>query len=261
MEEASSFLKKLEILEDCFDLSESSEFWLDKLDNTSCLYSDEEKIKRFSEVSIIHPFRNRLLLYQAFHHPTYLTPEAISSNYNYVNSSYHRLSFLGEALISMIVSKWVYTKNPGVEITENTLHKLKICGINHHIISLMSIDLAFDSCIYAWNIELKEDLKRYKEKISEKRQNWESPKRIKKEDYSDLDIEFTVILCEVFYSFWGAVLLDTKNLPITIDKFRKVCEEYLLENATLENYTEHPKVEILELFFNRRIFFKEIKEK
>jgi dsRNA-specific ribonuclease len=251
----------MEILEVGFDLSDSPEFWLEKLENSSCRYPEDQKIKRFSEIANLHTFKHKVLLYQAFHHPSYLTPEAISSNYNYVNSSYHRLSFLGEALISMIVSKWVYSQNPGIEITENILHKLKICGINHHIISLMSIDLGFDSAIYSWNNDLREDLKRYKEKIAEKRQYWDSPKRIKKEDYSDLDIEFTVILCEVFYSYWGAVLLDTKNLPITIEKFKKVCEEYLLENATLDNYTEHPKVEILELFFNRRNFFKEIKEK
>ena len=261
LEEASSFLKKLDILQyNLFDIDEC-DFWLNNLENRQCIYSEGSKNKYFENVLKLHSFNHKNLMYQAFQHPTILTPESIFKNYNYVTSSNQRLSFLGEALVSLIVSKWVYTKNPGIDVNESMLHKLKICGINHHIISLMSIDMKFDTAIICWNRDMKKDLELYKEKIMKMRQNWENPKKIKKEDYSDLDLEFTIILCEVFYSFWGAVLLDTKNVPLTIDKFLKECVDYLLNNATIDNFTEHPKVEILELFFGRRYIFKEIKEK
>ena len=82
------------------------------------------------------------MLYQAFTHPSYLTEDSFEKNYPYVKKSYQRLSFLGEAFISFFVSYWVYKENKIAN--ENLLHKLKICGINHHIISLIAIDLELD---------------------------------------------------------------------------------------------------------------------
>jgi hypothetical protein len=37
--------------------------------------------------------------------------------------------------------------------------------------------------------------------------------------------------------------------------------KYLIQNATVETYKEHPKVIILEEFMKRRHYFKSIKEK
>ena len=241
--------------------SDCYEFWLENLENKECIYSEQSKNKYFENIKKIYKFKNINLLYQAMQHPTILTPDLKTLNTNYVNLSYQRPSFLGEAFISMVVSLWVYRQNPKLSVNESLLHKLKICGINHHIISLMSLDLNLDTAIICWNSNLKQDMKKYKQEIEKLRNNWENRNKIKIEDYEKLDLEFTIILCELFYAYWGAILLDSKNIILPIDMFILFSKGYLLANATLDNYRQHPKVEILELFYQRREILKEIKEK
>jgi hypothetical protein len=56
-------------------------------------------------------------------------------------------------------------------------------------------------------------------------------------------------------------MLDTSSVEKTMDVLDNIMLEYLKNNATVETFTEHPKVVILDEFMKRRYFFKTIKEK
>ena len=144
---SSDFLQELCVLKhtvnDCID----EEFWLYNLKNSKCKFTDQDKYNRVKPIADNrrYRFKNIDLLFQACTHPSYLTEESMKENFPYVNKSYQRLAFLGESFLSFYVSLWVYLRNPGAD--ECLLHKLKICGINHHIISLIAIDLKLDDCL------------------------------------------------------------------------------------------------------------------
>jgi ERCC4-related helicase/dsRNA-specific ribonuclease len=141
------FLKQLGVLKYDFDLNSINPFWLEDLVNQDCRFTDNEKLKYFNRLlnNGIYQFIHPELLYQACTHPTYLTTENFTKQLPYVIKSYQRLALLGEALVAFFVSFWVYRQAP--DVNESTLHKLKICGINQHIISLIAIDLGLRDCI------------------------------------------------------------------------------------------------------------------
>jgi dsRNA-specific ribonuclease len=134
---SSKFLTEIGVLKKPFDLKSSKNFWLENLDNIGCKFSKEQKLNRFLIIDNenFHCFQNKDLLYQAMTHPEYIN----DMNFNYVNKSYQRLAFLGEAFLSFVVAFYVYDNNPN--INECMLHKLKICGINHHVVSSVAIKM------------------------------------------------------------------------------------------------------------------------
>jgi hypothetical protein len=65
----------------------------------------------------------------------------------------------------------------------------------------------------------------------------------------------------MFYSYVGAVLLDSRSVEKTYLVIKGIMDDYLNYNATVETYTEHPKVVILDEFMKRKFYFKKIREK
>ncbi len=65
----------------------------------------------------------------------------------------------------------------------------------------------------------------------------------------------------MFHAYIGAVLLDSKSVEKTYFVLKEIMDNYLINNATLDTYTEHPKVTILDEFMKRRVYFKKIREK
>ena len=115
--------------------------------NPECKF-DEKSRDRYLELVIknkYYTFKNKVLAYQAMTHPSILAEENLQKKINYVNKSYQRLAFLGEAIVELFVSIFVYENNP-YEM-ESNLHKMRICGINHHIISLIAFELKFHDCL------------------------------------------------------------------------------------------------------------------
>lgn len=145
--QSSNFLKELGIIQNNFQEMISDPFWLKNLLNENCKFKNEQKMHKVKSIIVIgkYTFKNIELLYQAVTHSSYMSEESMKANFPYVKKSYQRLAFLGEAFISFYVSLWVYEKN--ANYSENMLHKLKICGINHHIISLIAINLKLDDCL------------------------------------------------------------------------------------------------------------------
>lgn len=77
----------------------------------------------------------------------------------------------------------------------------------------------------------------------------------------ELDDYFSFPLIELFYSFCGAILLDTKCIETTYIILNKIFEPYLLANATINLFDEHPKTKIYYLFLSKINYLKKIKEK
>lgn len=133
----SNLLLDIGVLDEKFNLYNCDSFWLKDLENQACIFNEQQRLKNISflNTSKYHKFNNINLLYQALTHPELINEQ----NKSYVNKSYQRLAFLGEAFVSFYVSFYVYNNNPNVN--ECMLHKLKICGINHHIISSIAIKM------------------------------------------------------------------------------------------------------------------------
>jgi len=142
----SEFLTDIGVLERIFDLENTNQFWLNDLENPNCKYDLKSRMNRVACLnnSNYHEFKNVNLLFQALSHPEFI----IDKSYSYVNKSYQRLAFLGEAFVSFFVALYVYDNNP--DVNECMLHKLKICGINHHIISMLAIKMKLDDLLLIW---------------------------------------------------------------------------------------------------------------
>ncbi len=84
---------------------------------------------------MIPKFKNQKLLEQAFVHRSYLneTKEKLSSN--------ERLEFLGDSILSFIVSKYLYEKYPNYE--EGTLTNLRSLLVNTKSLAEISKNLGF----------------------------------------------------------------------------------------------------------------------
>lgn len=106
--------------------------------------------------------------------------------------------------------------------------------------------------------DLNNDISNYKTKLKNIRSSQENKYKIT--DEAVLDESFVVVLCELFHSYIGAILLDSKSVKTTFEILDKIMLEYLKNNATRDTYTEHPKVTILEEFNRKRQYFKRIRE-
>lgn len=255
----SNFLKEIGVLQNSFNEYFENPFWSENLVNENCRFKPDQKYLKVRQIAENgrYKFENLDLLYQACTHSSWLTEESMKGNYHYVKKSYQRLAFLGEAFVSFYVSLWVYQTNK--EANECILHKLKICGINHHIISLIAIDLKLDDGLLCYDKDINSDIWDYKSKFLESRSQLENEFKIPNENI--LDDNFIIILCEMFHAYIGAILLDSRSVEKTFLVLKHIMDNYLINNATLETFTEHPKVIILDEFMKKRIYFKKIREK
>ena len=227
--------------------------------NENCKF-DESKRDKHLELVIknkYYTFKNKILAYQAMTHPSTLAEENLQKKINYVNKSYQRLAFLGEAIVELFVSIFVYNNNP-YEM-ESNLHKMRICGINHHIISLIAFDLKFHDCLLSPSGGgFKTDITNYTNKLQIERNKMKNKYQLPTEELDNE--EFVIILCELFHSYIGAIFVDSHDIRKTFDVLKSIMNEYLLNNATKDTYKEHPKEIILTEHMKRRHFIKELKE-
>lgn len=65
----------------------------------------------------------------------------------------------------------------------------------------------------------------------------------------------------MLHAYIGAVLLDSQDVEKTFFVVKGIMDEYLLNNATVENSYQHPKVIILDEFKKRMNYLKSLREK
>ena len=227
--------------------------------NEECKF-DEVKRDKYLELVIknkYYNFKNKILAYQAMTHPSMLAEENLQKKINYVNKSYQRLAFLGEAIVELYVSIFVYKNNP-YEM-ESNLHKMRICGINHHIISLIAFDLKFHDCLLSPSGGgFKTDIKKYTELLQKQRCRMKNRYQLPTDELDNE--EFVIILCELFHAYIGAIFVDSHDIKKTFDVLKSIMEDYLLNNATKDTYKEHPKEIILNEYMKKRHFIKSLRE-
>ena len=255
------FLNEVNVLSSEYNenMSKIKEISIKNLLNQKCKFTQQQK-DNFVLGALdnnIYKFINHELLYQAMTHPSLLTEENIEKGKNYVNKSYQRLSYLGEAIIELYVSIFVYDNNK--HDSEESLHKMRICGINHHIMSYMAINLNLDQCFLNGG-GIKCDLDKYKNNLKKvwKLQGEKNKYKIPEDEI--IDEEFVIILCELFHSYIGAIFVDCCDIEKTFEILDIILKQYLLHNATKDTFTEHPKVIILQEYQKRRHIFKKIRE-
>ena len=259
---ATQYLIEMEVLKKRYEeiINNITKIGLDNVKiNLNCKF-DEKSRDRHLELVLknkYYEFKNKVLAYQAMTHPSMLAEENIKDRKNYVNKSYQRLAFLGEAIVELFVSIFVYRNNPYE--TESNLHKMRICGINHHIISLMACDLKFHDCLLSPSGGgFKTDIRKYTDKLILERGKMDNKYKLPLEELDNE--EFVVILCELFHSYIGAIFVDSHDIKITFNVLKNIIQEYLNNNATRDTFTEHPKEIILNEYMKRRHFIKSLKE-
>ena len=217
------FLNEVNVLSTEYNenMSKIKEISIKNLGNPNCKFSQEKKDNFVLGAldNIYYKFNNHELLYQAMTHPSLLTDENIEKNKNYVNKSYQRLSYLGEAIIELYVSIFVYDNNK--HDSEESLHKMRICGINHHIMSLMAINLNLDQCLLNGG-GIKTDLDKYKNELKKvwKLQGEKNKYKIPEDEIIDED--FVIILCELFHSYIGAIFVDCSDIERTFEVLDRI---------------------------------------
>ena len=259
---ASKFLNEMEVLTKTYKdiIDNITNVGIDNVKvNPECKF-DETKRDRHLELVLrnkYYTFKNKVLAYQAMTHPSTLAEENLQKKINYVNKSYQRLAFLGEAIVELFVSIFVYKNNPYE--TESNLHKMRICGINHHIISLIACDLKFHDCLLSPSGGgFKTDIKKYTDKLILERGRLANQYKLPLEELDNE--EFVIILCELFHSYLGAIFVDSHDIKTTFKVLENIMKEYLINNATKDTFTEHPKETILNEYMRRRHFIKSLKE-
>ena len=259
---ATKFLNEMEVLNKTYNevIGNITNIGINNVKiNQNCKF-DEKSRDRHLELIIknkYYQFKNKVLAYQAMTHPSTLAEENLQKKINYVNKSYQRLAFLGEAIIELFVSIFVYRNNPYE--TESNLHKMRICGINHHIISLIACDLKFHDCLLSPSGGgFKTDIGKYTDKLLLERGKMENKFKLPLEELDNE--EFVIILCELFHAYIGAIFVDSNDIKTTFGVLKNIMQEYLNNNATKDTFTEHPKEIILNEFMKRRHFIKTLKE-
>jgi len=65
----------------------------------------------------------------------------------------------------------------------------------------------------------------------------------------------------MLHAYIGAILLDSQDVEKTFFVVKGIMDDYLVNNATVETYSEHPKVIILDEFFRKVHYLKKLREK
>lgn len=259
---ATVYLNEMKVLNKTYNdvIKEITQVSVDNVKvNEKCKFNEEKRDRHLELVlkNKYYTFKNKKLAYQAMTHPSTLAEENLQKEINYVNKSYQRLAFLGEALVELFVSIFVYKNNPYE--TESNLHKMRICGINHHIISLIACDLKFHDCLLSPSGGgFKTDITKYKDKLLLERAKLENKYKLPLEELDNE--EFVIILCELFHAYLGAIFVDSHDIKTTFKVLEEIMQNYLINNATKDTFTEHPKETILNEYMKRRHFIKSLKE-
>jgi dsRNA-specific ribonuclease len=259
---ATDYLNDMKVLNKTYKniINEITQVAVDNVKvNDKCKFNEEKRDKHLELVikNKYYTFKNKKLAYQAMTHPSTLAEENLQKEINYVNKSYQRLAFLGEAIVELFVSIFVYKNNPYE--TESNLHKMRICGINHHIISLIACDLKFHDCLLSPSGGgFRTDIKKYSDKLMLERGKLENKYKLPLEELDNE--EFVIILCELFHAYLGAIFVDSHDIKTTFKVLEEIMQNYLINNATKDTFTEHPKEIILNEYMKRRHFIKSLKE-
>ena len=259
---ATEYLNEMKVLNKTYKniINEITQVAVDNVKvNDKCKFNEERRDKHLELVikNKYYTFKNKKLAYQAMTHPSTLAEENLQKEINYVNKSYQRLAFLGEAIVELFVSIFVYKNNPYE--TESNLHKMRICGISHHIISLIACDLKFHDCLLSPSGGgFKTDIKKYSDKLMLERGKLENKYKLPLEELDNE--EFVIILCELFHAYLGAIFVDSHDIKTTFKVLEEIMQNYLINNATKDTFTEHPKETILNEYMKRRHFIKSLKE-
>ena len=259
---ATEYLNEMKVLNKTYNniINEITQVAVDNVKvNDKCKFNEERRDKHLELVikNKYYTFKNKKLAYQAMTHPSTLAEENLQKEINYVNKSYQRLAFLGEAIVELFVSIFVYKNNPYE--TESNLHKMRICGINHHIISLIACDLKFHDCLLSPSGGgFRTDIKKYSDKLMLERGKLENKYKLPLEELDNE--EFVIILCELFHAYLGAIFVDSHDIKTTFKVLEEIMQNYLINNATKDTFTEHPKETILNEYMKRRHFIKSLKE-
>lgn len=161
----------------------------------------------------IPEFKNKKLLSQAFTHRSYLneTKEQLSSN--------ERLEFLGDSIISFVVSKYLYNKYP--QFNEGVLTNIRSLMVNTKSLAEISKSLGFGDLL-----KLSKG-----EQVSMGRQNQS-------------------LLADVFESFVGALFLDRgiEEVITFLDKVLLKKSDEIVKNKSFKD----PKSLLQEYVQSRR---------
>lgn len=148
----------------------------------------------------IPTFKNKKLFAQAFTHRSYLneTKEQLSSN--------ERLEFLGDSILSFVVSNYLYKKYP--QFNEGVLTNIRSLLVNTKSLALISKDLGFGDLL-----KLSKG-----EQVSMGRQNQS-------------------LLADVFESFVGALYIDSGIEEVTsfLDKVLLFKSDEIVKNKSFKD--------------------------
>jgi ribonuclease-3 len=112
--------------------------WLGRLTGGSPDTRGKDRLTDLTRV-LGHPFRDPDLLVRATTHPSSLVQ---SSNRG---QSYERMEFLGDSILNLIVSEWLFSRHP--EAQEGTLSQLRAHIISRRFLAGASEQIGLPDCI------------------------------------------------------------------------------------------------------------------
>ena len=104
---------------------------------------DEERLARAERI-LGHSFSDRVLLRTALTHPSYADETGSES-------SYERLEFLGDAVISLVVSDEAYRRHP--DLAEGDLTQLKIAAVSGTTLAEVAENLGLEETLFPGSSE------------------------------------------------------------------------------------------------------------
>jgi len=104
---------------------------------------DEERLARAERI-LGHSFSDRVLLRTALTHPSYADETGSES-------SYERLEFLGDAVISLVVSDEAYRRHP--DLAEGDLTQLKIAAVSGTTLAEVAENLGLEETLFLGSSE------------------------------------------------------------------------------------------------------------
>ncbi|MGH7550190.1 MAG: ribonuclease III [Gemmatimonadota bacterium] len=111
---------------------------LGRLTGSSGKSADEDRLAQLQAV-LHHPFRDPDLLVRATTHPSSL----LHSNNR--GQSYERMEFLGDSILNLVVSEWLFSRHPDAQ--EGTLSQLRAHIISRRFLAGASELIGLPDCI------------------------------------------------------------------------------------------------------------------
>ena len=143
------------------------------------------------------PFKNLSLYQEAFTHPSYANEKHDSSRKNY-----EKLEFMGDAVLQLFVSEFLYKNFPDETEGKLTTHRAKL--VREESLARFARELGIGEILYLGAGEIKNGGR-----------------------------ERDSVLADVFESFIGAIYLD-----LGVDEAKKMLNKTIFKHATDLNYEE-----------------------